>query len=76
MDDKPDVDMELNKVITVPKSKQGAYQIKDYLCSLGFSAAHLNPEFDIASHFISSHHDITDTGNQTKHQFIQEAFVF
>ena len=54
---------------------QGSYGSKDFLCKLKFSTALLNPKFGVASHFVSSHDDKINSGNQTKHQHIQEAFV-
>ena len=37
--------------------------------------APLGPKFDVASYFISGHNCETDIGNQTKHNYIQEAFA-
>ena len=74
MDEKSDIDIGLNKVV-VPRSKQGSYGSKDYLQNLEISTASIEPKFGIASHFISSHDGITDSGNQTKHHNIQEVFI-
>ena len=74
MDDKTDITIDLNKVV-VPKFKQGVYGSKDCLHNLELSAALIDPKFGVTSHFISSHDDRTDIGNQTKHQYIKEVFV-
>ena len=73
MDEKSDIDQGLNEIV-VPKNKQGSYGSKDYLCNLELSNASLDPMFGVTSHFISSHDGKTDSGNQTKYQYIQEAF--
>ena len=49
MDEKSDIDIELNKVI-VPKNKQGFYGFKDYLHNLKLSTAPLEPKFCVVSH--------------------------
>ena len=38
-------------------------------------SAPFKPLFGVASHFVSSHDGVTDTGNQIKHQYIEDAFV-
>ena len=60
MDEKSDIDIGLNEVI-VPKNKQGSYGSKDYLHNLELSTAPLEPKFGVASHFISSHDDKTNS---------------
>ena len=59
MDEKSDIDIGLNEVI-VPKNKQGSYGSKDYLHNLELSTAPLEPNFGVASHFISSYDGKTD----------------
>ena len=39
------------------------------------STAPPDPKFGMASHVISSHNGDSDNGNQTKHQYIQKAFI-
>ena len=63
-----------NEVI-VPKNEKDSYGSKGYLCSLELSTAPLEPKFGVASHFMSSHNDDTDSRNQIKHQYIQEALL-
>ena len=59
-DEKSDIDINLNEVI-VPKSKQGSYGSRDYLCNLELSTAPLEPKFGVASHFTSIHDGETDS---------------
>ena len=73
MEEKPDINMEFNKVV-VPK-KQGIYGPNNYIYNFELSTDPLDLKFGIASHCISSHDGRTDTENQTKHQYIQKAFV-
>ena len=46
MNEKPDIDIELNEVV-IPKNKQGIYGSKDYLYNLKLFTAHLDPNFGV-----------------------------
>ena len=74
MDEKSDIDIKFNEVFA-SKNMQGSYGAKDYLHDMELSTATLDPKFDVASHFISSHDDKINSRNQTKYQYMQEAFV-
>ena len=74
MDEKSDIGIGLNEIV-VPKNKQGSYWSNDYLCSLELATELSDPKFGMASHFFSSCNSETDNRNQTKHHYIQEAFI-
>ena len=57
------------------KNEQGVYWSKDYLSNLELSTAHIDPKFNVAPHFTSSFDGGADTGNQTMHHYIQDAFL-
>ena len=60
--------------ILVPKDKRGDVGSRDYLRYLKFATDALDPKFGVPSHLVSTHDGKTESGNQTKHQFIQETF--
>ena len=60
--------------ILVPKDKRGNFGTRDYIRNLEAATSPLDPKMGVPSHFISSRDGKTESGNQTKHQFIQEMF--
>ena len=74
VDEKTGIEIKVNQVV-VPKSKQVVNGFKDYLCNLELSTAPLDLINSLTSYLNKCHGSKTDTGNQTKHQCIQEAIV-
>ena len=66
--------VEANAVL-VPKDRRGKPGDRDYNRNLDLATSPLDPKMGVPSHFVSSRDGETETGNQTKHQFIQEVFV-
>ena len=65
--------VERNAVL-VPKKKRGDFGSRDYIRNLEAATSPLDPKMGVPSHFISSRDGETESGNQTKQQFIQEMF--
>ena len=61
--------------ILVPKSKRGVFGSRDYLRNLAQATEALDPKMGVPSHFVSARDGETETGNQTRHEHIQETFV-
>ena len=74
LEDKIADDAVKRNAILVPKDKRGDFGTRDYIRNLETATFPLDPKMGVASHFISSRDGETDSGNQTKHQFIQEMF--
>ena len=72
MNEKSIIDVRLN--VAVPKRKQEPNGSKSYLHSQELSTAPLHPKFGVTSHFMSNCIIKTNSGNQTKHQFIKNVF--
>ena len=66
--------VETNSVL-VPKGRRGKPGDRDYNRNLDLATSPLDPKMGVPSHFVSSRDGETESGNQTKHQFIQEVFV-
>ena len=69
-----DETVEANSIL-VPKNCRGESGSRDYLRNLDAATTPLEPKLSVPSHFVSSRDGETETGNQTKHQYIQEVFV-
>ena len=61
--------------VLVPKGRRGDFGSRDYIRNIKSATAPLDPSMGVPSHFVSSRNGKTETGNQTKSQFIQEIFV-
>jgi hypothetical protein len=67
-------EVETNTIL-VPKNSRGTYGSRDYLRNMDAATTPLEPKLGVPSHFVSSRDGEAESGNQTKHQFIQEVFV-
>ena len=61
--------------VLVPKNKRGQFGSRDYLRNLALATEALDPKMGVPSHFVSTRDGETETGNQTRHEHIQEIFV-
>ena len=66
--------VEANSIL-VPKGRCNTPGNRDYNQNLDLAMSPLDPKIGVPSHFISNRDGKTESGNQTKHQFIQEVFV-
>ena len=69
---KDNLDDEIIKAnsILIPKDKHGQFGSHDHLCNLDAATFTLAPKMGVPSHFVSSRDGKTESGSQTKHQFI------
>ncbi len=61
--------------VLVPKGRRVNYGSHDYLRNFNAATTPLKNRFGVSSHFVNSCDGEVESGDQSKHQFIQETFI-